>query len=155
VGHGQWRAWLADNVGMPERTASAYMKIARSGLKSATVAEIGIRGALALLGRQPIPRPDENEAVLVEAGREIEGGFREHTAIVRPAADRFHVSAWWLPPEREPGGCFDQTKHPVPYGDPLRLTIVQMIGSDSWQSELIPQTDPIVAFMADLAGGPA
>src|SRR3954452_16779988 len=43
--HGRWKKWLSENVSMSERTAQRYMQVARSGLKSATVAVLGIRGA--------------------------------------------------------------------------------------------------------------
>jgi hypothetical protein len=44
VGHGQWLPWLHANCDMSGRSASRYMQIARSGLKSATVADLGISG---------------------------------------------------------------------------------------------------------------
>ncbi|WP_296762635.1 DUF3102 domain-containing protein [Sediminimonas sp.] len=43
--HGQWGEWLAE-TGIPERSAQRYMKMHRSGLKTATVADLGgIAGA--------------------------------------------------------------------------------------------------------------
>ncbi len=42
--HGQWLPFLAD-VGIPPRTALRYMTLASSGIKSATVANLGIREA--------------------------------------------------------------------------------------------------------------
>lgn len=46
VKHGEWAGWLAANVSeMSERTAQRYMRLARSGLKSATVADLGLRAA--------------------------------------------------------------------------------------------------------------
>ena len=43
--HGKWRSWLDQHVGMSERSAQRYMQLARSGMKSATVAVLGIAGA--------------------------------------------------------------------------------------------------------------
>ena len=43
--HGQWQAWLNDHVGMSDRSARRYMQISRSGLETATVADLGIRAA--------------------------------------------------------------------------------------------------------------
>jgi hypothetical protein len=43
--HGQWSGWLKDSVGFSERTAQRYMQLVRSGMESATVADLGIRGA--------------------------------------------------------------------------------------------------------------
>jgi len=45
VGHGGWSAWLTQHTGFSERHARRYMAIARSGLKSATVAEMGLAAA--------------------------------------------------------------------------------------------------------------
>jgi hypothetical protein len=43
--HGAWEPWLAQHVGMSARTARRYMQLAHAGLKSATVADLGIRAA--------------------------------------------------------------------------------------------------------------
>lgn len=49
VGHGGWLHFIAD-AGVPERTAQRYMTLARSGLKSDTVSDLGgITGALRLI----------------------------------------------------------------------------------------------------------
>jgi Protein of unknown function (DUF3102) len=45
VQHGDWLPWLRENCALAERTAQLYMKIARSGLKSATVAVLGLQNA--------------------------------------------------------------------------------------------------------------
>jgi hypothetical protein len=45
VNHGEWLPWLKEHCELPERTAQFYMKIARLGLESATVAEIGLKAA--------------------------------------------------------------------------------------------------------------
>lgn len=45
VKHGQWLRWLRDHCRLPERTAQLYMQIAASGLESATVAALGLKGA--------------------------------------------------------------------------------------------------------------
>lgn len=45
VGHGKWLPWLKENCGMSERTCQLYMKIAKSGLESATVADLGMQAA--------------------------------------------------------------------------------------------------------------
>lgn len=43
--HGQWLAWLKDHCQLAERTAQLYMRIAESGLESATVADMGLKAA--------------------------------------------------------------------------------------------------------------
>lgn len=49
--HGQWLPWLREHCNIPERTAQLYMKIAESGLKSAIVADIGLKMAASSLSR--------------------------------------------------------------------------------------------------------
>ena len=49
VPHGQWLPWLREHCALAERTGQLYMKIARSGLESATVADLGLQGAAELL----------------------------------------------------------------------------------------------------------
>jgi Protein of unknown function (DUF3102) len=63
VAHGEWLPWLEEHCVMAERTAQAYMKLARnrSAIEAETrnVADLGVRGALALLTTtQPTPLPD-------------------------------------------------------------------------------------------------
>jgi Protein of unknown function (DUF3102) len=45
VQQGGWLPWLRENCALAERTAQLYMKIAKSGLESATVADLGLQGA--------------------------------------------------------------------------------------------------------------
>ncbi len=49
VKHGQWKIWLA-GTGIPERSAQRYMALARGGLKSAIVADLGLAEAARLAG---------------------------------------------------------------------------------------------------------
>lgn len=49
--HGEWRHWIQENCAFSERTAQLYMKIVRLGLKSATVADLGIKGASKCIGQ--------------------------------------------------------------------------------------------------------
>jgi Protein of unknown function (DUF3102) len=58
--HGEWETWVREECGIPERTASMYMKLAR-GRKAieaeiGNVADLSIRGALRLLAPPAKPR---------------------------------------------------------------------------------------------------
>jgi hypothetical protein len=65
IGHGQWLSWLRDHAGVSERTAQRYMSLARAGIKSDTVADLGITGSLNLVADiAAIPVPDEGEYVV-------------------------------------------------------------------------------------------
>ena len=50
-GHGHWMPWLRDNCGISDRTARLYMQLAKSDLKSATVANMGIKAAAKALAK--------------------------------------------------------------------------------------------------------
>jgi Protein of unknown function (DUF3102) len=51
VEHGGWLPWLKQ-TGLSERTARDYMQLARSGIKSATVADLGLRATLRRLSKR-------------------------------------------------------------------------------------------------------
>ncbi len=67
VRHGEWLPWLREHCALPERTAQVYMKIAGLGLKSATVAVLGLNAAAKTIMLQyPDPFADDPEEVLTE-----------------------------------------------------------------------------------------
>jgi hypothetical protein len=53
VTHGEWEVWLGDNVSMSVRTAQRYMRVAKAGVKSDTVAILGSRGAEDAIAQHP------------------------------------------------------------------------------------------------------
>jgi hypothetical protein len=61
LGHGRWLPWLADR-GIVERTAQLYMRLARNKetIKSATVADLTVRGAIMMLAPQASPEEIED-----------------------------------------------------------------------------------------------
>lgn len=96
VRHGEWAAWLA-GTGVPERTGQGYMRLARYGLKSATVADLGgIKAALEWLRGARLPEAGE---VLIASGDNLDpdgdgpsgfvwketGGFRVAVLDIRGA----------------------------------------------------------------------
>jgi hypothetical protein len=72
VPHGQWADWVSEHIGISTRTASRYMKVAASGMKSATVADLGIRAAAEALAATrlewPLPGPGEALRVVSTLG---------------------------------------------------------------------------------------
>jgi hypothetical protein len=46
IKHGEWLPWLREHCALAERTAQLYMKIAKSGMDSATVADLGLKSAV-------------------------------------------------------------------------------------------------------------
>jgi hypothetical protein len=75
--HGQWLPWLAEHcpASLPERTASFYMRLARHApeleAKSATVADLTIRGAIQLLAPPAAPKASEPKPCRSEPGQQI------------------------------------------------------------------------------------
>jgi hypothetical protein len=60
VGHGQFGKWLTEHVSFAERTAQAYMRIASNwpaieAAKTATVADLTVRGALSAVRTSTVP----------------------------------------------------------------------------------------------------
>jgi hypothetical protein len=45
VDHGGWLPWLRENCALADRTARLYMQVARSGVNSATLANLGLQAA--------------------------------------------------------------------------------------------------------------
>jgi hypothetical protein len=82
VAHGGWAECLRD-IGIPERTAARYMRLHRTGFKSATVADLGFAelDRMAALSAKLWPGP--------EGGRRIEGGDATHRflAVTRAIDD--------------------------------------------------------------------
>src|SRR3954471_6845333 len=56
--HGDWLPFL-DKAGIHERQARRLMQLARSGLKSDTVSDLGIKGALDLTAKRCLPKAGE------------------------------------------------------------------------------------------------
>lgn len=56
--HGEFGSWLRKHLSISERTARRYMTLAKSGVKTDTVADLGINGALdyaSIVASIPIP----------------------------------------------------------------------------------------------------
>ena len=58
---------LRDHCGMSERSAQRYMQVSRSGLKTATVADLGIRAAADAVGKKSPAKPPPNMEWMAEA----------------------------------------------------------------------------------------
>jgi hypothetical protein len=70
VKHGEWLPWLAENCDIAERTAQAYMRLARTPLeKRNAVADLPLRDALASLASPSAPAPDEDGDAVIEADK--------------------------------------------------------------------------------------
>lgn len=67
VAHGHWATWLAEHTGISARTASRYMRLARAGLNSATVADLGIAAAADALAKPRFCVPTGAQTAIVQA----------------------------------------------------------------------------------------
>lgn len=70
IKHGGWIAWLGDNTDLPDRTARVYMRLARHkdviDIKSATVADLTIRGAVAEITEPKWPEKLSEQVKAIE-----------------------------------------------------------------------------------------
>jgi hypothetical protein len=141
LAHGQWLPWLAEHVQIPARTASNYMRIALSGMKSAAVADLGISGAIALISKSQHLRPTEGKAILVVA--------RERMAVVRSAGeDRFRVDTLWYAADGS-DGWIEFTKRPVPFWL-LHCGLSISLESEDFEARIVDVDHPIVELVDDL-----
>lgn len=106
--HGQWAAWLAAHTGLSARTARRYMQLTRSGVESATVANLGIRGTAQRLARLRVRQPPLGYYAMAVANHETQAlVWRD---IVQP--DRFHVVVFGSVDGQD--HCVTATHRPVP-----------------------------------------
>lgn len=99
LAHGHWLPWLRDHVGMSERSAQTYMRLARSGLKCATVADLGLRAALAATATKRVPIPKAGQYLLGKADEDPDK-HDSHIVFAWPsaaAADHLHAVLLQLP----------------------------------------------------------
>lgn len=108
VSHGKWADWLQANTGISARTARRYMQLVKSGVETATVADLGVKGAATKLALSRVPRPALGQTAFANYRREI-GAF-----VWRDAAqpDRFHVMVLGRINGQDDSAA--ATRHPVP-----------------------------------------
>lgn len=101
VGHGNWEAWLKENVNYSQRTASNLIKVFQEygtgqqklfgkEIKSQALADLSYTQAVALLGiRDPDERADflEEHDVAAMTTRELEQAIKERDAAKKEAAE--------------------------------------------------------------------
>lgn len=134
--HGQWAGWLAEHAGFSERTARRYMAVARSGLKTATVAEMGLAAAAEAATVKALPLPVGAQTVRIRAGDDL--------AFVWPSANHeghYHLAVYhsYHADEGWPGEMTTR-RRPVAWvgvPDVLRLSHVRLTGADILLTDLI------------------
>ena len=102
VGHGNWSGWLQTNFGLGERTARGYMKLAREGVKSATVAEMGLRTVLRELAKPaaalqlpaPAPEPVTLSSCAFDIAQRFFASEADHHLLVD--ASELRDDVWFL-----------------------------------------------------------
>jgi hypothetical protein len=98
LAHGQWDDWLSDNFELSDRTARLYMQLAghrvRIEAKMATVATLGIRGALEQISEDQKAESREQrialarEAAVKQVRRVIDAYFARHRSRMMRGALR-------------------------------------------------------------------
>jgi hypothetical protein len=134
--HGQWAGWLAAHAGFSERTARRYMAVARSGMKTAIVAEMGLAAAAEAATVKAFPLPVGTQTLRVRAGDDL--------AFVWPSASHeghYHLAVYhsYHADEGWPG-AMTTMRRPVAGGavpGVLRLSRVRLTGADMLLTDLI------------------
>ncbi|TGR84261.1 DUF3102 domain-containing protein [Mesorhizobium sp. M2D.F.Ca.ET.223.01.1.1] len=112
--HGEWTPFLS-RAQMHERQARRLMQIARSGLKSDAVSEIGgIKATLEWLARRVLPEPDE--VVFISRAGDGPATPEACVACILPSEHAGFYDVTAIGPE----GCFFTTQKPV-LGESKRL----------------------------------
>lgn len=115
VSHGAWERWLSDNVSLSARSARGYMQLARSGMKAATVAALGVRmsleSAAAMKPRAQGPMPTIHLPASLQVGLASEA--ERHVFLV-PVVDAYHFAIF--------GDDLLHTKRPI-YEDGLPIML--------------------------------
>lgn len=93
VPHGQWKTWLAENVQAAERTAQAYMKLARevpllSDEEAQRVADLPLREAMKAIATSPEapPRAPDMRVRKLEDRERIKRAFAKSATKIRQVA---------------------------------------------------------------------
>jgi Protein of unknown function (DUF3102) len=101
VGHGKWLPWLKANCHFGERTAQGYMRLAsqwdRLQAKSATVADLGLRDALALLAEPEEVNPksaSDSAPAMPKKGEPFEAMMAWADWQVRAPFNTFDLEEW-------------------------------------------------------------
>jgi hypothetical protein len=92
LAHGEWESWLRQNCDLSARTARRYMAIARSGLKPAVVADLGLTAAATAMTQERL-----EIARLRRLGRGTWRNLLEigrHFGAVRDTLDDEQFRAW-------------------------------------------------------------
>ena len=121
--HGQWLPFL-ERAGMAERQAQRLMTLARSGLKTDTVSDLGIRGALEMAAKRKLPKP--GEVLIVSIGEPVgrpqilplDGEVAAYVFAEPGDESRYHMVSWRdHPPDAALAGpCPRHGKRRLPIG---------------------------------------
>jgi hypothetical protein len=155
VRHGAWNTWLRDNCGLSERSAQRYMQLARAGVKPATVAFLGLRGASESIARRAPQQddvatrnpPGRGEVLLVERRPPQPGD--ELFAYIWPSQRRRRFyelvafDAEWSGGGSKGGGSVTTLRRPVAWEEvPASLFCVGLHADDPAVRTKTFQVDP-------------
>lgn len=87
LSHGEWSAWLEEQVEFSERTATRFMRLAREWTNQTALSDLGATKALTLLALPPEERETfmEENNVVDMTSRELEKAIRERDEARRAA----------------------------------------------------------------------
>jgi hypothetical protein len=140
--HGQWRPWLQANCKFSERTAQAYMRLARElpRFKSAAAADLGtLRLALALVAEPHTPAGYSTQTVMVTLGPDkplvatpVSVSYREETKEIfahvppyEPERERVALRAVPALPESRDERYLDTLEQAIEYGREFEQALIE------------------------------
>jgi hypothetical protein len=135
--HGQWLPFL-ERAGMAERQAQRLMTLARSGLKTDTVSDLGIRGALEMAAKRKLPKP--GEVLIVSIGEPV--GRPQNLPldgeVAQPGDEsRYHMVSWRdHPPDAALAASMTATRRAAPADRPEAIFSAVDVALDWRQSEM-------------------
>lgn len=110
VKHGEWMGWLA-GAAINDRKAQRYMQIARSGLKSDTVSDLGgIKGTIAFLGKWQPPQAEDALFIYADMQRATDMQDVAYVWEDRQMPGHYHVFAICCDGDNE---CIAATRRPM------------------------------------------
>lgn len=140
--HGQWLPFL-ERAGMAERQAQRLMTLARSGLKTDTVSDLGIRGALEMAAKRKLPKP--GEVLIVSIGEPVgrpqilplDGEVAAYVFAQPGDESRYHMVSWRdHPPDAALAASMTATRRAAPADRPEAIFSAVDVALDWRQSEM-------------------
>ena len=142
--HGEWLPWLREHVAVSDRTAQNYMRLAGSGLEIRTVADLGIRAAVAFAALRP---PDDGESLWWKTST----GHSERSVTCWPSQMPGFYHLYYFHYEQDADAYLEATQRPVSWpGVAMHLATWQLAGAPERTAAGTPMLNVLEEHRADI-----